>query len=188
MYRKITITKLGTIMTFIGILILAACDSSDPPPPVVVKTITITDIPTTVTGSGGTAPTYKIYVQLSAGQTAAAGYIAKGAATTTGGNATITLEYPNGPKEASGSVPTAMTICPKTAADYTAIEVHAGMKNFNSEDTQFSWNSLKDIGTMLPGVAGETRKKEIFDGNDGHDGGPNDKIPGIIWEDEDINK
>jgi hypothetical protein len=75
--RKTITNFLALAVSLLCLFILVACPpEADTSPPEDTETVVVKNIPSTVNGK----PTYKVYVQLSTGMSAAAGYVAKGEA------------------------------------------------------------------------------------------------------------
>lgn len=113
--------------------------------------IEISNIPPTI----GDKASYKIYVQLSSGMTASAGYIAKGEAKIEGRLSLVieTLYDPEGNVwSGKGSNNIAITICPQNVSSYNDIQVHATMPTLAKETEGFDWEKMIDLWKM-PGMS-----------------------------------
>jgi hypothetical protein len=107
-------------------------------------------------------PAYKIYIQLSTGMTAKAGYVAKGEARINGKTSVIIdLKKPDGqPWSDTGNFNFAITISPKEVGTAKDILVHGGEKHFSSKTLQIAWApGLINLHEIVP-----AQVEEIFEG------------------------
>jgi hypothetical protein len=139
-------TVVFAILWIALVLALGAC-SPDTEPPKDTEAIRIINIPLTVNGK----PVYKVYVQLSSGMTASAGYAAKGEAKLTAGQTEVTitdLKDPDGkPWKGTNWANECVVISPETVDSIGDIDAHAGRIGPSSPTVVFDWNNMlgKDI-------------------------------------------
>jgi hypothetical protein len=132
--------------------------------------------------SSGPHVSYKIFVQISTGTTAAGGNVAEGAGLISGQDSVIMdLYYPEGnplagqPWAGTGNYNMAVIISPAAVTGWQDIAVHAYIKKFSSQIQALDWGtSFIDLNTYLP-----IQVKEIYDGNGAVDGDGN-PLNGVI--------
>ncbi|GHV32625.1 hypothetical protein AGMMS4952_23330 [Spirochaetia bacterium] len=159
MWRKMPRAGLGAVMVFLNLAGFAAIGAADDGAAENAEQVQISNIPAEVT-SGVTA--YKIYIQLSTGVTAKAGYVAKGEALIKGETSVIIdLKKPDGqPWNDTGFFNFAIVISPETAGTSKDILVHGGEKYFSSKIQHIAWApGLINLHDILP-----AQVDEIFDG------------------------
>ncbi|GHV90026.1 hypothetical protein AGMMS50268_05290 [Spirochaetia bacterium] len=178
MNKRMSLIGLGVVMAFLSLAVFTACKEDDS---ITIPTsqIQITGIPATVLSR----PSYKIYVQLSAGMDASAGYVAKGEARINGATS-VTMDLKNSAGQlcsVTGPINMAVVISPETVHAWNSsspqIEVYANQKILSANPQSFVWGSaggfvhLNEI--MLEQV------HQIFDG-------ATSGKPGIVWHDPEI--
>jgi hypothetical protein len=141
-----TITKtLALAVSLLCLLALAACPP-DTSPTEDTETVVVTNIPKKVNGND----TYKVYVQLSEGMSAAAGYVAKGEALisqaqTTGDTYTVTiteLKDPAGtPWKGSNNKSVNIIIRPSKVDSIDDIMSKGNLKS-SSKTLNLNWDNL----------------------------------------------
>ncbi|GHT77138.1 hypothetical protein FACS1894130_00520 [Spirochaetia bacterium] len=119
----------------------------------------ITNIPGEVKNGG---QTYKIFIMLSTGTSAKAGYVAKGEALINGENSVIVdLTKPDGQSwSGTGRFNIAIVISPKEVSTSKDIDVHGGEKHFSSKIQHIAWTpGLVNLHDIVP-----AQVEELFDG------------------------
>jgi hypothetical protein len=142
--RKIITNSLVLAVSLLCLLVLGACPP-DTTPVEDTESVVVTNIPATVGGK----PTYKVYVQLSEGTSAAAGHVAEGTALIseaqpTGNTYTITinaLKDPNGnPWKGSNNKSANVVIRPQNVTSIEDIEAKGNMVS-SSKTLTLNWDS-----------------------------------------------
>ncbi|GHT57182.1 hypothetical protein FACS1894109_08520 [Spirochaetia bacterium] len=161
MRRKLLLVSLGAVLVFLNLAVFTVFgepidginDSEGKNEQVQINNIP-GDIKTGV-------PAYKIYIQLSTGMTAKAGYAAKGEALINGKTSVIIdLKKPDGqPWSDMGNFNFAITISPKEVSTAKDILVHGGEKHFSSQNPQIAWTGLINLHEIVP-----AQVEEIFEG------------------------
>ncbi|GHV47088.1 hypothetical protein AGMMS49546_36290 [Spirochaetia bacterium] len=163
MRRKMPFISFVPILALLSLLVLAACElPSNDEGAKNTEAIRITGIP--VNGDS----TYKIFVQLSEGQDASAGYIAKGDALINGKTSVlIPLFDKNGdPWSGTGWQNMAMVISPRVVTRWQDIDAYGYQKNFSSQIQTFEWaKEFLHLNTDMP-----NQVQEIFSGGSGKPG------------------
>ncbi|GHT71669.1 hypothetical protein FACS1894110_25100 [Spirochaetia bacterium] len=153
MRRKITPLWFGTAV-FLNMAVFTAPGVADD-----AGQVQITNIPREVKNG---AQAYKIFIMLSTGTSAKAGYVAKGDALVNGEPlVTVDLKKPDGkPWVGTGMFNIAIVISPKEVSTSDDIEVHGGEKIFSSKIQHIAWApGLINLHDLVPAQVGE-----IFDG------------------------
>ena len=157
-----------------AVLVLGAC-APEPDSTAPTMSIIILNVPANVIRTGGTpgsAPLYKVYVQLSAGMTASAGYAALGDAKD--GNLTLqsngtymaTINNLKGPGWLGTNwANQCVIICPDTVDDIYDIDAKVGMTGpTTSSIVVFDWKALmsKQKMDMSPDKKGVENYKQLY--------------------------
>ncbi|GHV54556.1 hypothetical protein AGMMS49579_15370 [Spirochaetia bacterium] len=154
MWRKTALVWFGTVI-FLNMAVFTAPGAADED----AEQVQITNIPREVKSG---AQAYKIFIMLSTGASAKAGYVAKGEALINGAtSAVINLKKPDGrPWIGTGLFNIAIVISPKEVSTSKDIDVHGGEKIFSSKIQHIAWApGLINLHDIAPAQVGE-----IFDG------------------------
>jgi hypothetical protein len=158
MVGKITRMGLGAAMVLLSLAVLGGCSQPDDGTKENTEQIQVTNIPPKV----GNKDSYKVFVQVSAGATAEAGWVAKGDAVINGKNAvTMDLKDAKGkPWAEQGSFNIAVVISPKAVTTWEDIDVYGGSNlNFSSKIYTFTWGSGFHLNDIMP-----TQVEQLFNG------------------------
>jgi hypothetical protein len=162
MRKKTALTGFGATIVLLTLVVFAAFgEPNDGTAGAVTNTeqIQITHIPDEVKPG---VPAYKIYIQLSTGVNAKAGYVAKGEALINGETSVIIdLHKPDGePWSDTGNFNFAIVISPKAVGTSKDILVHGGEKKFELKTQHIAWApGLINLHDIVP-----AQVEEIFDG------------------------
>jgi hypothetical protein len=162
MRRKISLAGFGVAMAVLNLMVFAAPGAADDGIDGAMENaeqVQISNIPAEVTSG---VPAYKIYIQLSTGVTAKAGYVAKGEALIKGKTSLIIdLKRPDGkPWSDTGNFNFAIVISPKEVRTSKDILVHGGEKHFASKIQHIAWApGLINLHEIVP-----AQVEEIFEG------------------------
>ncbi|WP_010260403.1 hypothetical protein [Treponema primitia] len=175
MQRKMILPGLGVAITLLSLLFFTACSTDggdcdcdyngdyngddtddDTSFTVTIGQVEITNIPQTV----GDNDSFKVFIQLSTGTTAAAGYVAKGAIE-------IGDETPSGffdpndqPWSGTGKYNVAIVISPRAVTKWQDIAVYGAQnKTFSSGKMSFNLSSLIKLNVLMP-----SQVKQLFNG------------------------
>jgi hypothetical protein len=173
MGRKVSGMGLGAALVLLSVVVFGGCPQSgdgggDTGIEVTIGNVTVTNIPEMV----GTSASYKVFIQISTGSDASAGYVAKGGVTidakTSGG-----FFKPDGTAWTADTTAynVAVVISPLVVTTWEDIVMYGAQnKPFSSAQT-FNLNS----GFILLNTMAPNSVKAVFDGE-----GTNPKQPGII--------
>jgi hypothetical protein len=165
MARRIFRMGLGAALVLFGLAVFGGCPQ-DTGTKENTEQVQVTNIPATIRGKNS----YKIFVRVSTGQTAADGWVARGEAVIAGKNSVpMDLKDKNGnPWAEQGSFNLAVVISPQTVYSWEDIDVYGNPASFSSKIHPFSWGSGVHLNTVMP-----TQVKQLFNGEGIDD-------PGII--------
>jgi hypothetical protein len=162
MRGKMFLAGLGAAMIFLNLVVFVPFGEPDDGAHGSMENaeqVRISNIPGEVKNG---VPAYKIYLQLSTGVTAKAGYAAKGEALINGETSvTIDLKKPDGqPWIDTGIFNFAIVISPKEVRTSKDISVHGGERIFSSKTHGIAWApGLINLYDIVP-----VQVEEIFEG------------------------
>jgi hypothetical protein len=163
MRRKMFLAGLGVAMAFLTLAVFAAFgepgDGANGSVETAEQAVLITNIPANARNG---APAYKIYIQLSTGASAKAGYVAKGEALIHGETSvTIDLKNPDGqPWIDTGRFNFAIVISPREVRSSQDVDVHGGKERFSPTIKHIAWApGLINLHNIVP-----AQVEEIFEG------------------------
>jgi hypothetical protein len=153
---------LGTVVVFVNLAVFVLRGAADDGINGAVENteqVQISNIPAEFKNG---VPAYKIFIQLSTGVTAKAGYVAKGEALLNGETSVIIdLKKPDGrPWSETGNFNFAIVISPREVRTSKDILVHGGEKRFSAKTPHIAWApGLINLHDIVP-----AQVEEIFDG------------------------
>jgi hypothetical protein len=149
---------LGAVVVLLSLVVLGGCPQTDDGTKENTEQIEVTNIPAKV----GSKDSYKIFVQVSTGTSAAAGWTAKGEAVINGKDSVI-MDLKGVDNKAwadQGSFNIAVVLSPSQVDKWEDIDVYGGSSiNFSSKIYTFKWGSGVYLNKLMP-----SQVEQLFNG------------------------
>ncbi|MDR2739593.1 MAG: hypothetical protein LBB68_07155 [Treponema sp.] len=151
---------LGAAIILLSLAVLGGCPLSDEDTGIMVKIgkVEITNIPKTVGGK----ESYKVFVRVSTGDNASAGWVAKGAIEIGDTTSSDFVDRENKPWTVTGTYNVAIVVSPKEVTTWQDIVAYGGLsKDFSSENPSFNLAHFVNLNVSMP-----TQVSQLFNGKD----------------------